>query len=93
VNTNNPNATFSYINTNILQPKCVSCHNQNNQAGNVNLSSYSSVLNQVKVNSAATSPLYISVAPGGNMPQGGSPLSAGLVQDISDWINSGAKNN
>jgi hypothetical protein len=100
----NANATFTYINANILQPKCVACHSGTSPSGNVDLSSYSAVLNVVVKNNAAISPFLVSIEnPNPQMPAGGtkaapSPgsgtaLSAALVQDVSDWINLGAQNN
>jgi cytochrome c553 len=88
--TNNPNATFSYINSNILQPKCVSCHGS---SGGYSFASYSSTVKAVTSGQPTLSPLYLSVAPGGTMPQGASPLSSTDVQAISDWIGAGAPNN
>jgi hypothetical protein len=90
---NNPNATFTYINTNVLQSSCVACHNATTMSGGVNLSTYAGVSAVVLAKNASGSALYLSVVPGGDMPQGGTPLSAALVQDIKDWINNGALNN
>lgn len=89
----NPNAKFSYINTTVLQPKCVSCHNDSVVLGGVKLNSYANVLNSLAAGNASLSPLYTSVAPGGNMPPSGGSLSSDLVTDIKDWINAGAPNN
>jgi hypothetical protein len=85
----NPNAKFSYIETNILGPKCVSCHGT---SGGVTLSNYTSTLNVVTKGNALTSQLYTSVQ-SGTMPLGGSPLSSAEIKDIMDWINDGAANN
>jgi hypothetical protein len=89
----NPNAKFSYINTNVIQTMCIGCHaTATSSNGMVDLSSYAMVIKNVQVNSAATSPLYQAVQSGA-MPLNGTPLSAALVQDIGDWINAGATNN
>ena len=88
----NPNATFGYINTNVIQATCVNCHNPSTKAGGYDFTTYSGVDSAVKAGSSITSPLYLSVQ-SGSMPQGGSPLSSALIQDINDWINSGAPNN
>lgn len=91
---NDPNATFTYISTNILQPKCVACHSAANPAGGFDLSTYNGVLAVVQKGDHTISPLYVATAPpNGNMPLGGAPLSASDVQVIADWIDLGAPNN
>lgn len=100
---NNPNATFTYINTNIIQKTCIKCHGNANDLNNqVNLSSYQDVLSRVKPNNSSISQLYIAVSGSKPaMPKGGTldsltdgtPLSPALVQTIADWIDLGALNN
>lgn len=38
--TTNPNATFTFLRTNVFQTSCVGCHSAANPAGQVNLSTY-----------------------------------------------------
>jgi hypothetical protein len=89
----NANAKYSYINANILQERCISCHSSTLASGGVNLSSYSNVSKVVIQGDATVSSLYQVVAlPDPLMPLGSAPLSADQVQDIKDWINDGAQN-
>ena len=86
-------ATFSSINTSILQPKCTSCHSGSGASGGIDLSSYSSVIAAaVTAGNPSTSKLYTATS-GGLMPPGGSQLSSTSLQAISDWITAGAANN
>lgn len=89
----NPNASYAYIKANVVTPMCATCH-VSQQLGGVDLSSYASTLNYVQAGSATGSSLYVSIAPGGTMPQT-SPgsVSAALVKDVQDWIDDGALNN
>jgi mono/diheme cytochrome c family protein len=88
--TDNPNAKLSYINTQVLQPKCVRCHGTD---GGYSFSSYANTLKALTPGDPTISALYLSVAPGGNMPQGAPALSTTDVQAIRDWISAGAPNN
>jgi len=85
--------TFSSINSNIIQTKCISCHGSPPSSG-YNFSSYSALLSAgvVSPGNAAGSQFYIQVN-AGLMPQGGPPLSSTEIQAIQDWINNGAQNN
>lgn len=78
-----PNATFSYIEKNILGVSCTGCHSFN---------TYSSVMNVVAAGNPNGSRLYTEVN-SGNMPKGGTPLSAAQIKIIYDWIEAGALNN
>ncbi|MGZ3722756.1 MAG: hypothetical protein ACXVA9_07500 [Bdellovibrionales bacterium] len=90
----NPNAKFAFINTNVIQSQCIACHSAAALQGGVNLSTYNNVLAFLTKGDSSISALYLAVAqPGGAMPLNGTPLSAALVKDISDWINDGAANN
>jgi len=86
-----PTATFAKVNTTILQPKCVACHNASNPAGNVDLSSFIQVLKSVKPNDPASSSLYSSIM--SNMPLGGTPLGQTDKDLVKNWISNGALNN
>ncbi len=84
-------ATFSSINSKILQPRCVSCHGS---SAGVTLSSYAQVIaTAVSVGNPTSSKLYTSTASGGSMPLGGTKLNATELKAVSDWITAGAANN
>jgi mono/diheme cytochrome c family protein len=84
-----PTATFSSIYTNIIQPRCVSCHGG---AAGYTFTSYSGVMRAVTPNSTSSSKLYTATK-SGSMPASGSALTAQQLQNIADWINAGALNN
>lgn len=90
---NNPDATFTYINTSMVQAACINCHSSVVMDGGVDLSSYASVLAWVAKDNPSISPLYVDIS-GTNppMPKGGPPLAPAIVQDVSDWITIGAPN-
>lgn len=81
-------ATFSSINENILQAKCVSCHGG---SGGVTLESYAGVLQELTPLDPDASTLYTIVA-SGQMPKGAADLSDAEKQAIRDWITNGAEN-
>lgn len=83
-------ATFTYVNTNILTPKCANCHNANNKVAGYDYSSYAATLLSVVPNNATGSELYKSMI--NNMPPGSS-LSAAELAAVVSWINAGALNN
>lgn len=80
--------TYSYINQNILQPKCVGCHGS---AGGYSYGSYADTMKAVVAGDANSSPLY-SATSAGRMPTSGK-LSTQEIQAIYDWIQAGALNN
>ncbi|MGZ3721707.1 MAG: fibronectin type III domain-containing protein [Bdellovibrionales bacterium] len=84
-------SNFAYINVNIIQTNCVSCHGAAGAAAGVNLSSYNSVSGIVTPNSSANSQLY-QVISNNSMPPG-APLSASQKNFIKTWIDNGALNN
>jgi cytochrome c551/c552 len=86
--------TFASIYANILQPKCVNCHNTNGKTAGFSYSNYIDTKASVGATPAA-SRLFTSVTtPSGSlMPIGGSRLSAGDTTAISTWITNGALNN
>jgi len=90
----NANATFTYLNSHVFQPMCVTCHSGAAAAAGVDLSSYAMVSQFVTSGNASVSTVYNVVAPPNpTMPKGGTPLTADLVKDMEDWINDGAANN
>ena len=87
-------ATFTSINANILQTKCVSCHSTNNKAGGFSYSNYTDTKASVVAGNPAGSQLYTSVTgTTPNMPIGSGKLTAGDTAAISTWITNGALNN
>lgn len=96
-NSGNPNATFSYIQKNLINTsQCMTCHvtNPSTQGNNINFSTYAGVVTQVQAGSALGSPFYVQIAAGGTMPLGNpDTVSSALLQDVEDWINDGALNN
>ena len=86
-------AKYNSIFKNILQPRCLSCHNSTTGSGGISFSNYNSTMNVVNKGNASTSSLYTSVATRKTMPRGGVLLSSKETQAIMDWINAGALNN
>jgi uncharacterized membrane protein len=71
------------------------CHNSQDRAEGVNLSSYSGAANQVKAGNPSSSELYEVITATGSkkMPPAGSPaLSADQISTIKTWIEQGAEN-
>jgi len=79
----------------IFQANCVACHGG---SGGLTLGSYTAVMNGgdsgavIQPGNAAGSLLFQKIQ-SGEMPQGGSPLSAGDQATIAAWINEGALDN
>ena len=76
-------ATFSAVSSQILQPKCVTCHSS--------FGTYSGVMSAVTAGNPSGSALYTMVE-SGQMPQGGPALSSDEVTLINTWIQNGAQN-
>lgn len=87
----NPNATFTWVYNNVLQPSCVSCHGAGGDAG-VDLRTHTSTLRTLRVGNAAQSRLFTTIN-SGSMPDGAPKLSAEKINAVRDWINAGALNN
>ena len=85
-------AKFASINTLILQPKCLGCHNGANPRGGVSFSNYNSTMNTVQAGRPDGSSLYTSTSMG-RMPQGGARLTSAELAALSQWITAGALNN
>ena len=87
--------TFSSIFTDILEPRCISCHSAGNSAENIDYSDYVNTINTglVVIGNAGASRLYTETF-NGNEPRGtAGELTAQEKQAIADWINRGALNN
>ncbi|MGZ6480246.1 MAG: c-type cytochrome domain-containing protein [Bdellovibrionales bacterium] len=84
--------SFTALSTEVLQPKCVSCHGGKEISGGVDLTSYAAILAKkgvVTLGNPAASLLYTEVQDG-SMPDEGPHLSANEIQAIGEWIQSGA---
>jgi len=84
-------SSFAYLNTNVFQTNCVSCHTTGNTSGGVNLSTYQNILGNVVAGNSGNSRVYTAVA-SHQMPPG-APLSDATVAAIKAWIDGGAQNN
>lgn len=92
-----PSATFTYINTYILQPKCLSCHttrNGQNPSRGIDLTSYATMVNSGALNLyyLQQSPLLTSVV-NKTMPPSYATysLSSSEISLIQMWIAQGAQ--
>ena len=75
----------------VLQSDCISCHNQNDPQGNVDLEGYTAV----KIH-ADNGSLYGSIAHEVNysvMPPSGQKINACAIEKIKAWVEAGAENN
>ncbi len=84
--------TFAWINTNIVQSKCLSCHSSTGSSGGYNMATYTGVKTRVVPNNFAAS-LFYQRTLDGSMPDGGTRLTTIQLNAIKTWIDSGALNN
>jgi uncharacterized membrane protein len=84
-------ATFSQVNQQILQPKCVGCHASGSSPDFSSYSSFAQSTAYVVAGNAAQSSFYTAVS-SGRMPQGGTALTQAELSIVSSWIDAGAKN-
>ncbi len=84
--------TFAWINTNIVQSKCLSCHSGAGADGGYNMATYAGVKTRVIVSNSASS-LFYQRTFSGSMPDGGTKLTTIQLNAIKTWIDSGALNN
>lgn len=85
-------ATYTWLNTNVFQPKCVGCHGGSNPRGGYSMTTFNNVRTRVVPGNANASDLYLRTDDG-SMPQGGAPLSSTEMNALRAWINAGALNN
>jgi hypothetical protein len=85
-----PNATYSFIQNNIMKVSCAACHSA---GASQDYSTYAKLVGTVIPGNPIGSPLYFRTAPGaiGPMPPGGS-ITATQSFAILDWIALGAPN-
>ncbi len=79
---------FAKVKAEVFDPKCLACHSDSLQSGNVNLQSYTSTMKAVVAGDADGSLVYQSIADG-SMPLGGA-LDPAAKQLVYDWIRGGA---
>lgn len=84
--------TYTWVNTNIIQGKCLSCHSGGSPKGGYDVSTYTNVLTRVTSGNAANSLLYQRVLDG-TMPKGSPNLTTTELNAIKTWIDGGAQNN
>ena len=85
-------STFTLVNSQILQPKCLGCHGSGSSPDFSTYGSFATNTQWVTPGNPAGSSIYTAVSQG-LMPQGGTPLNASELSLISSWIQSGAANN
>ena len=91
--------TFQWLNTNVIQPKCLSCHGeahpvvQHRSGRAIRLSSYAHVMEFITPKDPSHSELYSDVARGDMPRPKGHPLPTDEVQAFHDWIVNGANQN
>lgn len=86
-------ATYTQVNSQILQPLCVSCHGSGGQRPD--LSSYAGFATSTQYvvpGSPAQSQIY-TITQSGQMPPGGPTLTSSQFDLLGSWIQSGAPNN
>lgn len=85
------NVTFGLDINPLMQQKCLSCHSQSANQGNVNLEGYDQVKSYVDNGKLLGSMAYSSgYSP---MPKGEGQLPSCTINRLKAWINSGALNN
>ncbi|HNS12216.1 MAG TPA: hypothetical protein PKM97_06340 [Bacteroidia bacterium] len=90
-NCDTTNISFSGTVSPILQSKCVGCHNNSLQSGQVNLSGHANVLIYAQSGSLLGSIMHANgYFP---MPKGGTQLSDCEISSVRTWIRNGALNN
>ena len=78
----------------IFEEYCTRCHGETRQRGGVALNNYAAVqASDVIVVQDSAKSLLVRVLVSGEMPDDGPALDAGLIQTISDWIDTGAPDN
>lgn len=82
--------TFSQVNQNVFQSSCVSCHSGSGSPAGVDLSTFDGVSGQVVPGSPQQSKIYQEISDGKMPPTGALPQDQ--IQQVSDWITAGAKN-
>lgn len=87
----NPQATYTWINNNILIPKCLACHGSSVASAGVRFNTYTNTKREVVNGNPGASPLFTETD-SGSMPTTGK-LSDTEINAIRDWILAGAPQN
>lgn len=86
-------ASFSEVNSQIFQAKCVQCHGSGGTSPDLaTYSGFATNTNYIVPGSPSTSLIY-ELVQSGTMPQGGTPLTSSELSLMSEWITQGALNN
>ena len=85
-------ATFTAVNSQILQPKCLGCHGAGSSPDFSSYGTFAANTSFIMPGKPTSSAVYNAVQ-SGSMPQGSSALPAADVTLIYDWIQAGALNN
>jgi titin len=84
-------ATFTWVNANVIQPLCLSCHGGSSTKGNYDMSTYAKTMTRVVAGSSANSLMYQKIQDG-SMPQG-KTITTQQKNAVKTWIDSNAPNN
>jgi hypothetical protein len=86
-----PNATYAYISTNLISPRCISCHGTGSSFGNY--TTYAGLLTGTVSGKPLSSPLFLRTAAGAAspMPPGGTITTVQSFA-IMNWIAVGTPN-
>lgn len=86
--------TFEQINSQIIIPKCISCHGGTAPSGGIDLSSYSKLMeSSTVIPYDYERSLFYTVLANGSMPVGGPAASPATLAGIKAWITGGALEN
>lgn len=82
----------------IFDSRCAKCHGSSKQDGQLDLSSFNSLMaggktGQVIIPGNADGSKLILMVSSGKMPKKGAKLSKEQIQLLKDWVNAGAENN
>ena len=82
----------------ILADRCVKCHGNDKQEGQLDLSSYAAMMaggksGNVIVPGKADESKLISLISSGKMPKRGAKLTSDQIRILTDWVNAGAQDN
>lgn len=87
-----PEPKFNYIKTQIIGPKCASCHYQGSAKGGYTFDTYNGVLRAVNKLKPESSAIYKEARDGDMPPRPNPQLSSAELNLILDWIKKGAPN-
>jgi mono/diheme cytochrome c family protein len=86
-----PTPTYAYIGKYVFGGHCVTCHSGSKPKGDLDLSSYASLMSSDDIEAGDPNDSYLlQEVQSGDMPPGPQKLTAAQIQAISDWIKAGA---